>query len=83
MADSPRRTGDLTSYTDIARQLERLPDLVRDARRARQLSLRVAAEQAGLSFTTLSRVENGGDCSLANAMLILLWLDQRPEVPRG
>lgn len=83
MADSPRRTGDLTSYADLAQQLVRLPDLLRDARRARQLSLRAAGEQTGVTAPTLSRVENGGECSLTNAILILRWLDQRPEVPCG
>ncbi len=66
-----------SSYSDLASVIEALPLLVREARRARGLSLRAAAEQIGCSFSTISRYENGDDVNLSNAASMLRWLDQR------
>lgn len=73
----------LTSYTELADILDRLPLLLREARRGRRLSLRAAGEQSGVPFNTLTRVEHGKECSVANAVAILRWLDQRPEADRA
>jgi DNA-binding XRE family transcriptional regulator len=81
MADSPRRR--LVSFTELAGLLDRLQWLVADARRARQLTLAEAGAEIGVNASTLMRVEHGGDCSLKNAVLILRWLDQRPEADHG
>ncbi len=65
-----------TPYPEIADVLGRLPVLLREARRARRLSVRAAAAQLGMSFATVSRIEAGEDCVLSNAVAVLRWLDQ-------
>jgi len=69
---------DLTPYPELAEVLASLPFLLREARRARGLSQRAAAKQMGVSFSTISRVENGEDLVLSNTVAILRWLDARP-----
>lgn len=59
--------------------LAALPELLRETRRARGLSLRAAGDQAGCGFNTLSRVERGMDCTLFNAVAILQWIASNPE----
>ena len=66
--------------------LDALPELLREARGARRLSLRAAGDQAGCGFNTLSRVERGMDCSLFSAIAILRWItfnqeDAMPDQP--
>ncbi len=64
-----------TSYPEIALVLDRLPVLLHEARRARGLSVRAAANEIGISFATVSRIEAGEDCVLSNATAVLRWLD--------
>ncbi|MFG1683531.1 helix-turn-helix domain-containing protein [Nonomuraea sp. NPDC049269] len=59
--------------------LAALPELVREVRRARGLSLRAAGDQAGCGFNTLSRVERGMDCSLSSTLAILRWITRNQE----
>jgi transcriptional regulator with XRE-family HTH domain len=76
----------LTPYTELAEVLSLLPVLVREARRARGLSQRAAAEQVGISFSTISRLENGEDLVMSNVFRLLCWLDARTldeEADRG
>lgn len=70
-------TGDLATYEELAALLASLPMLLREARRARRLSLRAAAEQIGVSYSTIHRLEYGGDCERMTAVAILGWLDRR------
>lgn len=70
------------SFGELAGILDRLPQLVSDARRAYQLTLAAAGSQIGVNASTLMRVEHGGDCSLKNAILIVRWLD-RSGADRG
>ncbi|TMR11043.1 helix-turn-helix transcriptional regulator [Nonomuraea turkmeniaca] len=65
---------------DALEVLAAMPELLREARRARGLSLRAAADEAGCNFNTLSRVERGIDCSLFNAVAILRWVAVNQEV---
>ena len=65
-----------TSYAELAMVLERMPLLAREARRSRGLSLRAAAKDMGLNFSTLNRFERGEDVVLSNAVTIMRWLDQ-------
>lgn len=65
-----------TSYRELAEVIGRLPLLLREARRARGLSLRAAAAQLGMSFSTVTRMEEGNDCALSNAVAVMRWLDQ-------
>lgn len=75
----PNPTGALTPYAELAEVIDRLPLLLREARRAHGLSVRKAAAEIGCSFSTISRMENGEDCALYNAVAVLRWLDCRPE----
>ncbi len=68
---------ELTSYRELATLLENLPMLMREARRSRQLSGRTAGAEIGISVSTISRVENGAECSLTNAVAVLRWLDRQ------
>lgn len=65
-----------TPYRELAETIANLPLLLREARRARGLSQRAAAEQIGVSFATVSRIETGSDGMVSNAIAVLRWLDQ-------
>jgi transcriptional regulator with XRE-family HTH domain len=67
-------TGRLTTYVQMVQVLDDLPVLVVNARRAHALSLRAAAQESGVSFNALRRIEHGGNTDVASARLILLWL---------
>lgn len=69
----------LTTYTELAEVIENLPLLVRETRRSRGLSGRAAAKQAGMNFTTLSRVEHGEDMRASSLQAILRWLDRAAD----
>ena len=51
----------LISYAELADLVENLPLIVLENRRRRQISLREAARELGVSFSTISRVERGED----------------------
>ncbi len=74
----PDPGGDLTSYGELADLLTSLPLLLREARRARQASMRTVAEQIGVSAGTVCRIEAGEDSSLSSAVAVLRWLGARP-----
>jgi transcriptional regulator with XRE-family HTH domain len=67
-------TTSLTPYGELADVLKHLPVLVRENRRRRGLSLRAAAQEAGVSFSTVARAESGEDCALSSAIALLNWL---------
>lgn len=69
----------MTPYAELADVIANLPVLLREARRARGLSLRAAAKELGMSFSTVTRMEEGNDCALANAVAVLRWLDTRED----
>lgn len=68
-----------TPYPVLAEVLASLPLLVREARRARGLSVRATAAQLGLSASTISRAETGKDLVLSHAVAMLRWLDARSD----
>lgn len=68
---------ELTSYRELATVLDNLPMLLREARRWRRLSTRAASAEIGISFSTISRIESGIDCTLPNAIAVLRWLDHQ------
>ncbi len=72
----PDPSGDLTPYAEIADVLGSVSLLLREARRARRLSVREAARQIGCSFATVSRIEAGEDHVVSNAVAVLRWLEQ-------
>lgn len=43
-------------------------------RERRGIGLRQAAEETGVSFNTLSRIERGHDCRYSHALAVLAWL---------
>jgi transcriptional regulator with XRE-family HTH domain len=62
------------SYKEIVEVLLQLPLIVREKRRREQPSLRQAARQLDMSFSTVSRIEKGEDGSLSNAIKVLRWI---------
>jgi ribosome-binding protein aMBF1 (putative translation factor) len=68
----------LTSYHELAAVLDSLPLLVREARRARRLSLRRAAAEMAVNATTIHRTESGEAPSVTNAVKMLRWLGTTP-----
>lgn len=62
------------AYEELAQVLENVPLLLREARRARGLTVRAAAQQLGMSFSTVSRIENGRDANMRNYSSVLRWL---------
>lgn len=66
-------TGWPTSYDEIVTVLGDLPMLVREKRRRNGLSLREAARQVGVSFSTLDRFEKGEDAQLRATVIPMLW----------
>ncbi len=71
----------LPSYGELAAVLGNLPLILRETRRQRGLSLRAAARELGMSFSTVTRFENGEDIVLSNAMGILRWADSPAAAP--
>lgn len=64
-----------SSYREMADVVQGLPFLLREARRARGLSLRAAAEQiGGTNAATLHRFESGGGLSWRTVPKVLRWL---------
>lgn len=73
---------ELTSYSELADVLVRLPLLLREARRARRLSTRAAAERIGISFSTLTRIESNHGFQVDNALTVIQWLAE-PATKEG
>lgn len=69
----------LAGYDEVAQVLHRLPDLVQEKRRRLGFSLRDAAQQAGVSFNSISRFERGEDIMLSNAVKLLAWVGAPTE----
>jgi transcriptional regulator with XRE-family HTH domain len=72
-----------TSYTELAHVLDSLPLLIREARRARGLSLRSAAALIGTNASTIARIEQGEAFNTSTAGPILRWLDARDTAARA
>lgn len=76
--------GRLSTYTEFATLVEQLPILIRERRRAKGLSLRDAGLEIGVSFSTVTRMESGGDASTVSLVAVLRWLDRDPSrTPTG
>lgn len=71
---------DQSTYAEIIDVLDRLPNTVREVRRIRRLSLRAAAGQIGISFSTLDRFESRHardiGIQLDPVVRIMRWLDR-------
>lgn len=76
----------LTTYGELAEVIEALPLLARERRRQKRQSVRAAAAEIGMSFSTLSRLENGADLNSDSLAAVLRWLDApetTPDAPKG
>ncbi len=60
-------------------EVEELGRLVREKRAVERLSVRQTAESAGVSFSTISRVEAGNQPDLATFLNLCAWLGYPPE----
>jgi ribosome-binding protein aMBF1 (putative translation factor) len=69
-----------TPYAELTDVLANLPLLCRERRRQDGLSVRAAAEQIGISFSTVSRFENGEDANESTLAAVLRWLGNQ-EAP--
>jgi hypothetical protein len=59
----------------LAEALDSLPVAVRAVRVARRLSLRDAADEMGVPFNNLHRLEKGGNCTLTTVVAAVRWLE--------
>ena len=64
-----------TPYAELGSIVDNLPLLVRETRRRRQQSLRGAASELGVSFSTLDRIERGEDYNSRILATLLRWMD--------
>jgi transcriptional regulator with XRE-family HTH domain len=63
-----------TAFSEFAEVLEILPHLIHNTRRRKGLSLRAAASEIGISFTTLTRIEHGSAFNSSILPVLLRWL---------
>lgn len=67
---------DLTTYSEVADVLDRLPEDLRTIRRSRGASVRDVQAATGVSNATVSQVENRRHCpGLDTAVALLRWMD--------
>lgn len=59
----------------VRARIVELGRLLKQRRETTGLSLRAAADETGVPFNTLARVENGLAADLVNTLAILAWLD--------
>lgn len=63
-----------STYSTMAMTLDELPEAISNARARRGLSLRDAAAEAGVAFSTLHRMEQGREYTSGSLHAVLLWL---------
>jgi transcriptional regulator with XRE-family HTH domain len=74
----------LSTWTDLLATLNEVPVAMRTVRRGRGLGLRGAAQEIGVSFATVSRVERGEEYDIGTLRRVLAWLHaqyRRAAVP--
>ncbi|MCH8899949.1 MAG: helix-turn-helix domain-containing protein [Acidobacteria bacterium] len=80
VAQSPRRDSQLgDTSTDVGVDLSLLARMVRAKREKANLSMRGAAQAAGVSFSTISRIESGAQPDLTNFLNVCAWLGVDPS----
>jgi transcriptional regulator with XRE-family HTH domain len=65
----------VSEFSEAARVLNALPQTIKKARTALQLSQIQVADICGVAHSTISRSENGGGLAVATAVMMLAWLD--------
>jgi transcriptional regulator with XRE-family HTH domain len=73
--DLPGGTG---GHAEIL-EIKELGRLVRERRQSHRQSVRQAAQEAGVSFATLARVEDGSQPDLVTFMKLCAWLGRPPS----
>lgn len=64
----------MNSHPDVLAVLDSLPQTLRAVRILRGLSLRETAKRAGVSFSTVTRAEQGADLELSSVRALLVWI---------
>lgn len=68
------------TYNEIVQVIESLPAQMSDVRAKRGLSIRAAAEEAGLAHMTWYHIETGNVTPAVDKVVaILRWLDGQPD----
>lgn len=65
----------LTTFGEIVQVVAEMPVILRNARRARGVSVREAGSAIGVSASTVSRMENGEEFTSVSFVAVLTWLD--------
>lgn len=68
------------SYAAAIEALEALPAALKAVRLSRGIALRGVATEAGVSFSTVTRIESGEDCTVGSALALLRWMATPPTV---
>lgn len=63
--------------------IEDLAVMLREHRKREKLSLRAAAQEAGVSFNTLARIERGQIPDTGTLVKVIAWLDVSPDAIVG
>lgn len=66
----------MSTYTPVIETIETLPLAVRERRRARGIPIRIAAEEMGVAYSTVHRLESGQECNAGTVLAALRWLDR-------
>jgi len=69
---------EVSGAESLAATLDALPEITRAARERRGLSVRAAGDEIGISFSTVSRCENGHPVDAEVAAKILRWISKQP-----
>ena len=69
----------MSTYLELADIIDALPMLLVQERRARNMTMKAAADEIGLSHATLSRIETGGGFHADSAAAVLRWLGSPPR----
>ena len=69
----------LSAYGELVEIIDNLPLIVREARRARGLSMRRACAEIDGSASTVMRIERGQAFNSGTLKAVLRWLDQTPQ----
>ena len=70
----------MTAPTQVPQQADGLAERIRAKRQADNLSLREAGDASGVAFSTLGRIENGGQPTLKVHQRIIAWLNGEQQV---
>ena len=62
------------TYAVAIDALTSLPAAITAMRRSRGVSLRAVAREAGVSFSTVTRMEHGEDATIGSAVAMMRWL---------